>query len=452
MILVRRQAILILTIFLFMFPPATQAQDSLYANLPALWSLQQCFDYAMHTNIQLNSLRLTRLSSEQDLLLSKAARQPNLNASLAQSLTGSKSISGFGTTTTGSYQVNTSGNYSANSNVIIFEGGYINYDIRQKNLAYQVAGLNIAAQVNDLTVLITQSYLNILLAEENIVYLKDVVTTSEAQVKQAQDQYDVGSIALVSLIQLQAQLASDRYLLTTGQTLYRQYKLVLKQILQLPSSYDFNIVEPDTLITNTHLKALQEVQDSAQANRPEVKSSELGIKISQLDLAKAKTGYLPTLTGGASIGSSYAGGNNGYSYFKQLDNNFYQQIGLTLSIPIFTNRIVKTNVEKAKISIDQSKLILQDTKTNLNQTIEQAYINVLNAQAQYDAAVEQLKYSQEGYRVASEQLKIGAATIVVFLQQKNLYIQALQAYIQAKYSAALNVRIYDFYMGIPVKL
>ena len=38
------------------------------------------------------------------------------------------------------------------------------------------------------------------------------------------------------------------------------------------------------------------------------------------------------------------------------------------------------------------------------------------------------------------------------LQQKNLYVQALQGYIQAKYTAALNLEVYNFYRGEPVKL
>ncbi|MGO4292762.1 TolC family protein [Chitinophaga sp. RAB17] len=445
----RQPGILLFCLFFFLVNPLLKAQDSSTVNLPAQWTLQQCFDYAMKNNIQLNSLRLSRMSTEQDQLLSRAARLPNLTGSGSQSLNGGKTSNASGGTP---YEVYTSGNYSVNSNVTIFQGGYLNYDIKQKNLLTQVAGLNIAQQVNDITVLITQAYLNILLARENIVYVKDVVATSEAQVKQGQQQYDVGSIALIGLVQLKAQLSNDRYLLTTAENQHRQNKLVLKQLLQLPSGYDFEITEPDTLISNTHLYALQEAQDSALANRPEIKSSELGIQVANLDLAKARTGYWPMLTAGGALGSSYNGGGTGSTYFKQLDNNFYQQIGLTLSVPIFTRRVVKTNVEKAKIEIDQSRLTLQDTKTNLSQTVEQSYINVLNAQSQYDAAVEQLKYSQEGYRIASEQLKVGAANIVVFLQQKNLYIQALQSYIQAKYNAALNIRIYDFYRGIPVKL
>ena len=50
--------------------------------------------------------------------------------------------------------------------------------------------------------------------------------------------------------------------------------------------------------------------------------------------------------------------------------------------------------------------------------VEQAYINVLNAKAQYDAAVVQLKASQESYRVANEQFKYGAANLVSCCNRK----------------------------------
>jgi len=139
-------------------------------------------------------------------------------------------------------------------------------------------------------------------------------------------------------------------------------------------------------------------------------------------------------------------------YTRQLDNNFFQQVGLNLSIPIFNRRTVKTQVELSRIEVENSKLSLLNTQTTLALNIEQAYINVVNAQAQYDAAVEELRANQETYRIAGEELKVGASDIVDYLQQKTLYAQAFQAYIQAKYNAALSIKIYDFYMGIAVKL
>ena len=95
---------------------------------------------------------------------------------------------------------------------------------------------------------------------------------------------------------------------------------------------------------------------------------------------------------------------------------------------------------------------LLGNQTLLSQTIEQAYINVLNAQGQYDAAVEELTANQEAFRVAAEELKVGASNLVAYLQQKTLYTQAFENYVQAKYNSALSIEIYDFYMGIAVKL
>lgn len=441
--------VLFLVIIFRIVPLRAQDSTALPGQLPAKWDLQACLDYAKSNNITLNSYRLNRLSSEQDLQLSKAAVLPNLSASLSPSLTNGK----VADNNTGDLKSGTrlSGNTSLNSAVTLYNGGYLKNDILQKDLLVKAAGLDLAAAENDITLQITEAYLNILLAKENIVYVKDVVATSQAQVQQQQQFYDVGSVALKDLIQLQAQLANDKYTLVTAQNTHRQYVLVLKQLLQLPTETPFEIVEPDTLMGYALSTPLLEAQKTALSVRPEVKSSELGVQVAELDVRKARAGYLPALTAGAGIGTSYTGGDDN-TFLKQMDNNFYQQLGLTLSVPIFSRRANRVNEEKAKIGVEQAELTLQNTRTNLSQAVERAYINVLNAQGQYDAAVEQLRYTQESYRIANEQLKIGAANTVEVLQQKNLYVQSMQAYIQAKYSAALYVRIYDFYRGVPVKL
>lgn len=441
--------VLFLILMFRIHPLHAQDSTALPGQLPPKWDLQACLDYAKANNITLNSYRLSRLSSEQDLLLSRSAVLPDLSANVSPSLTHANEID----TTKGNFRsrLRFSGNTSLNSVVTLYNGGYLRNDIQQKDLLVKVAGLDLAAAENDITLQITQAYLNILLAKENIVYVKDVVATSEAQVQQMQQFYNVGSAALKDLIQLQAQLANDKYTLVTAQNTHRQNVLVLKQLLQLPTETPFEIVEPDTLMGYALLTPLLEAQKTALAIRPEVKSSELGVQVAELDVKKARAGYLPALTAGAGIGTSYAQGDYN-TFLKQMDNNFYQQVGLTLSVPIFSRRANRVNEEKAKIGVEQAELTLQNTRITLSQEIERAYINVLNAQGQYDAAVEQLRYTQESYRIANEQLKIGAANTVEVLQQKNLYVQSMQAYIQAKYSAALYVRIYDFYRGVPVKL
>ncbi len=423
------------------------AQDTTTAGLPDKWTLQLCLDYARAHNIQLNTLRLTEQSSQQDLLQSKAARLPSLSGTVSQSFTNSKNtnpvVGGFQT------QSSLASNYALNSQTILYQGGYLRSDIKEKGLLLQAANLDVQQAENDITLQITQAYLNILLANENIIYAKELVQTSTAQLERGQQLFNAGSMARKDFVLLQGQQAADQYSLVTAENGYRLNLLTLKQILQLPSTFTFTIVQPDSLQAAKPVPSLEEAQRQALATRPEVRYGEVSLAIAEIGLDKARSGYKPTLSLGAALSSGFSD-NNSAAYWQQLDNNFYQRAGLTLGIPIFSNRVNKTNEAKAKIQIDQAKLSLQGTKTALTQVVEQAYINLQNAQAQYTAAGRQLAANEEAYHISMEQLKIGAMNIVDLQVQKNLYVQALQAFIQAKYSAILNTRIYEFYMGEPV--
>lgn len=438
-----------LFILLLFSGSALYAQDSTLVGTTIKWDLVKCIDYAKKNNTQINTLRLAMKNSQQEYLLAKGARLPDLSASATQNFAhGNNFNSGINGSGSG---FNASGNYGVSSSVTIYNGSYINNNILQKNLAVQSANLSIVQQENDITLQITQAYLAILLDKENIIYDTDLVNTAKAQVKLEQQRYDVGSAARKDLIQLQAQQATDQYTLVNAQNTQRGDLLTLKQLLFLPSDIDFDIIKPDTIVPADTVSSLRAAQQIALKSRPEVQNGELGVKIAQYDVEKARAGYRPSLTGGGSLNSGYITGH-GDSYGAQLNNNFNQQLGLTLSIPIFTKRVVKTQLEEAKIAVDQSKLDLQNTKVVLSQNVERAYINVQNAQSQYEAASEEYKYNQEGYRIANEQLKVGVANIVDFLLQKNLFVQAQQAFVQSKYNVILSLKIYDFYRGILIKL
>ncbi len=421
------------------------AQDStLITSDTTRWNLATCIDYAKNNNITINTLRLNAKYNEQNVIAAKAQRLPDLTASVSQGI--SHYNSGFYPST----------GLGASSSLTIYNGGFIKNNIQSAELTQQVSNLNIEAANNDITLSITQAYLNILLARETIVYQQDVVNTSAAIVLQSQQRFDTGMIAKKDLLEVQATLANDKYILITDSNALRQNVLTLKQILQLPTAMKFDVSTADTIAPVALVTGLNEAQQIALNTRPEVKSSAVNVQVQQTAVALARYSLRPSLSLGGTINSSYSrnglSGVNGASdkFFSQINNNFYQNLGLTLSIPIFDRLVTRTNVAKAKINVDIAKLDLQNTKVTLSQEVEQAYINVENAQQQYMAANEQLTYSQESYRIANEELKIGSYNIVDYLQQKNLYIQALQSYLQAKYASALYTKIYNFYTGVPV--
>ena len=437
------------TFLIFTVISHAHAQDLISRDSTLTWDLQTCLEYAAKNNIQINTLRYDVKLSEQDYLFARASRLPTLNGALTQSFTNSKNanpvVGGFQT------QSSFAGNYSLNTGWTLYNGGYLKKNQEQQTLLIESANLSVKEAQNDITLQITQAFLNILLAKENIVYLQDVLTTSQSQYKQANQRFDAGAISKKDLLQLQSQVANDQYTLVNAQTNYRQNTVNLKQILQIPSTVNFQVAQPDTVIASEAIPSLEEASRTALQNRPEVQNSQLNIEIAQVEMEKQRALGRPSLTLGGNISSGYSD-NQTTKFFPQIDNNFYQRLGVTVGIPIFNNRNVRTNVERSRIAIEQAKLTLLGTKTTLDQAVEQAYIAVINAQAQYAAAEVQLRANEETYKITSGQLELGAVNTLDLQLQKNLYVQAVQAFVQAKYNAVLSIKVYNFYTGVPVRL
>ena len=428
-------------------PCAAMAQDTTQLHLPPQWTLQACIEYARQNNIQVRTERLNTRSAEEDLAEARASRLPDLVGSATQNFVHNNNtnlaVGGFQS------QSNLSGNYGVSSSMILYNGGYITNDIKSKQLSVQLAGLAVSETENNITLSITQAFLNILLARENIKSLSDVLGTSQLQLQQGQQKFNAGALSKLQLVQLQAQVATDQYDVVNAQNMLRSDVVALKQLLQLPTSYDLTISAPDSVIVPGGETSLEQDQALAQSMRPEVKYDQINTLIARTELEKLRAATLPVVSVGGALSTGYTD-NQSSKYFTQLNNNFYQSLGLNVSVPIFNRRVNRTNINKQKIVIEQSQLALQNTQLVLNQEVEQAYINLQNAQAQYVAAGAELDANKESYDITNQQMQLGAINLIQLQQEKTLYLQSLQAYLQAKYTAVLYDKILNFYAGTPV--
>ncbi len=440
-------------IFLLMVASAPKAQSATPAS--AGWTLQQCIDYAKQHNISINTQRLDQQAAAQDLVAAKGARIPSLSGAVGNTFThANNDAHGNGSLVS---QLSSSGTYALNSSLVLWNDNTISNTIRQKDLLFQSAGLSVLQQENNVTIRIAQAYLDVLLARENLHYIENLVATSDSLVRQGQLFYDAGSIAKAALLQLQAQLASDKFTLVQTQNAVRQNTLVLKQLLQLPSSTDFDVAQPQQLQVNSMLYPLTEVQQAALANFPDTRIGQLGVDIAALGISNAKAANKPVLKATGALGSGYTDILSNpvsahQNYFTQTGNNFYQAIGLTLSIPIFSQRINKTNLEKSRIAYNQARYDLQNSQLVLTQAVEQAYLTAQNGLQSYTAASEQLQAATESYRIGNEAFRLGSIDTYALQQQRNQYLQAVQSYTQARYTAILEQKLYGFYLNNTITL
>ena len=171
--------------------------------------------------------------------------------------------------------------------------------------------------------------------------------------------------------------------------------------------------------------------------------------MAELDIKRAKGAFLPSLSMNAGIGTGHLSGSD-YTFGSQIWNSFNESVGLTLSIPIFSNRQYKTAYNKAKHALTTSQLELLNTQKQLLKTVEGIYLDATSSQTQYLSASEQLNYVTESYKLVDEQFSLGMKNTVELLTEKNNFLTAQQQQLQAKYMALMSIQLLNIYQHKPV--
>ena len=113
--------------------------------------------------------------------------------------------------------------------------------IEQQELNGQIAELNIDETANTIEESITQTFMQILYANESVKINENPLAVSAAQRDRAKEMLAAGRIAKSDYAQLEAQYSSDKYQLVTSQASLRQYKLPLKQLFELDCEEEVEI-------------------------------------------------------------------------------------------------------------------------------------------------------------------------------------------------------------------
>ena len=434
-----------------------QQRDSVQA-LPAQWDLQTCIDYALRQNITIRKNRLNAESAEVDVKTAKAALFPSLTASVSQRIVNrpnseTNTIIDGDNITSSQSKTSYNGSYGIDANWTLYNGSKRLNTLKQQRMNNRIAELSVAESENNIEESITQIYVQILYAAEAVKVNEATLAVSRAECERARALLAAGSIAKSDLAQLEAQVSTDTYQLVTAQATLQDYKLQLKQRLELDGEKEMTLYIPTPGDENvlSPLPSKTDVYRSALTLRPEIEAGRLNVKASKLDIDIARSGYIPTVSLSAGIGSTNTNGND-FTFGEQIKQNWNNSLGVTVSVPIFNNRQTKSAVQKAKIQKQSSELDLLDSQKALYKTIEGLWLDANSAQQRYVAATEKLRSTQTSYDLIQEQFNLGMKNTVELLTEKNNLLNAQQETLQAKYMAILNTQLLKFYQGEKITL
>ena len=429
------------TVALLLMPASVLAQQQ--------WSLRQCIDYAVEHNIQVKQREVSRMQRELDVNTAKNSSLPDLSASASESFS-----FGRGLTAQNTYSnTNTSStSFNLSSSVPLFTGYRIPRTLEMQKLNLEAATADLEKAKNDIRMQVAQAYVQILYNLELCEVANRQIEIDSMHVHRLTEMMKNGKASGTEVAQQEASLAQSRLTATQADNDYRLSLLSLTQLLELPSPEGFTISREvnQELWNEIHtLPSPDVIYQEALIIKPEIQAEQSRLASSAKNIDIAKSAKLPSLSLSGGLGTNYykTSGLPGDKFFKQLNNNFSQFLGLSLNVPIFNRFETRNSIKNAQLSQYNQQLQLDNVKKNLYKEIQQAYYNAVTSEAKYQSSVQAKRSQEEAFRLMSAKYEYGKANITEFNEAKNNLMKAESDLVRAKYEYLYQNALIDFYRG-----
>ncbi len=420
-------------------------------------SLLEVIDIALKNNLQIRQSDVAVQNAELNYQQSKNNKLPSANAGVGFSTNFGRGIDFISNTYTS--QTISNNNLGLNLDVPIYQGNQIQNTIKRNALELQASQQDRQAMKDNIALQVVLGYLNVLNFEDQLSIAQAQVAITNQQIERTDKLVKGGVLPASNLYDLQAQLATDETSIVNNQSNLETAKLTLIQLMNENNRNDIQLQRISVNTPNstaTYGNTADEVYEIALGLQPAIKAAELRVQSSQMAIKIAEASLKPSLNFSAGLGTGYgSAGKNPLTrekigYFKQLDQNFSQNLGFNLNIPIFNKYQNKTRIQQSSLQKINAEIDAARSKQTLQQNIEQAYVNMNNAAKRYDALGVQVHALEESFRAAESRFNAGTIDFVSYNLQKTNLEKARANQVQAKYDYVLRTKILDYYQNKPL--
>lgn len=407
-----------------------------------VWTLDECIGYAIEHNIDVRSRQLQVSTAELDVSDAKNRFLPQASGYASQNFNFGRAL-----TMDNTYANRNTSSFSVGANVSlpIFQGlGAV------RRLSYARANLaamleSAEAAKDDVTLNVIAAYLQALYNRELCAVARERVSMSERDLNNTRELVEAGRKPELDLYQAEAQLAQDKQSAVTASNDSILSLLDLSQLLNLPADEPFDVAALEDAMPP--LMTADDVFAAALERNHTLRAAELQHKAAEKNVSVAKTGYIPTISFNAGLGTNYykTSGMTNEGFGSQMRHNFSQSLGFTLNVPIFDALSTRNSVRRARINSESARLQLDNARLNLYKTINQAYTQALAAYRQQDVTAATVTSTRAAYEAMTVKFDNGRATATELEKAKSDYTNAQTEALRAKYELILRSRILEFY-------
>lgn len=415
-------------------------------------TLEECISIALDNNISIKRARNNALIAKSTFTQSKFNFLPSLSAgashSWAEGLSFDQTSGGLVNTTT------LGGGGSIGANVTLFDGFSNRLGMQRSNLLYQAAEEDVKGNVQATEASIVFSFLQVITTQENLKIAEQTKDLLQEQLDQQEIRERAGVGNMEQVYNFRSQIASQDLAIVNLKNSLESNKLTLLQLLFLNPSDDYVLagITVDDAVLEERIDEYGTVFERSMEYSPSVKSAQLNLKATEKSMKIAQYAWMPTLSAGASTGTNWSsnirnGDGSVVDLSDQFDSNRRKGANLNLNVPLFTQFRNRTQMQQSKIQLLNSELNLEQAKNTLTNQVQQAYLDLVNAQSTHAAAKTSLLNLDNAYQFAKNRYENGTIDFVTYLQSLNGKNRGELELIRAKYNILLRKAILDIYTG-----
>jgi len=334
----------------------------------------------------------------------------------------------------------------------------------------EISDLTFANQVITTVATVMNLYWDLVSFNEDVKVKRQTVAANEKLYNDNKKQVEIGTLAPISIVQAEAELAGSQQDLTIAETRVLQQETIIKNYLSKtgiasPLIADARIVPTDR-ITMPEQEAIEPFQDmvaTALQARPEVAQQRINLENARISMKGSRSQLLPSLDAFATVANNALAGQlntlpvppnvplvvhnpdpffiGGYNtlWSQLIHRNFPDySIGVQLNIPL-RNRQAQADMLNDQLTLRQGELQLRKLENQVRVDVQNALIGLQQARASYQAAVKRRILQEQTLDAEQKKLALGASTIYqVILVQRDLTqaqsaeVAAMSAYTKAR--------------------
>ncbi len=424
------------------------------------FNLEECVTYGLERKLIIKQAILKDQQAKYEIGINKKKILPNLDFGSSLGL----NYSNFNETLSiiDPKNINLSGWLV--STAPLYQGNLLNNYISMSELDKRISEQNIFILKENLTIAITNLYLDVVLKRELIKISESQVSNAEEEFKRSSSLFSSGIMSEREYIEVKSNVGLKKQELDQAKSSYDNARFNLSNLLEIEDYQNFQISD-DFIVDenyNTQLD-LEQIIDQSLLNRSEIIIKKLELKKSDVKIDLSKTYKRPNLSFVAATGTFFLQRLSGdltnsaldfnlprESLGTQANKNWFNTFSFQFKMPLLNKAISELKFEQSKIEKEITEKSFNIEKNELKQKLQRIYFDAKSAYQQLLLTEESEKLAKTSLDFAYKSYTNGLINVYDYNNTKNTYFQIKIKYLQSKYTSILKNKIFNYYIkGFP---